>query len=136
MIVYSALFHPACISLDEGNDNLPMHWILRTDSMHYDTTDIEALDRQASDFIVEDAEKIRIPLLFKKTKITVDLVKSAEKNACGQRQIVLEAQFVLKHTVSRQTFSLGNDQLNDAQNCRLIHLRLIYISSIRCNESG
>lgn len=91
MIVYSALFHPACISLDEGNDNSPMHWILRTDSMHYDTTDIEALDRQASDFIVEDAEKIRIPLLFQKTKITVDLVKSAEKNACGQRQNVLEA---------------------------------------------
>ena len=91
MIVYSALFHPACISLDEGNDNSPMHWILPTDSMHYDTTDIEALDRQASDFIVEDAEKIRIPLLFQKTKITVDLVKSAEKNACGQRQNVLEA---------------------------------------------
>lgn len=56
--------------------------------MHYDTADIKALDRQASDFIVEDAEKIRIPLLFQKTKITVDLVKGAEKNAGGPRQNV------------------------------------------------
>ena len=83
-IAYSGLFHPVCISLDEGNGKSPMFFC--TDSMHYDTADIKALDGQASDFIVEDAEKIRIPLLFQKTKITVDLVKGAEKNAGGPRQ--------------------------------------------------